>query len=260
MTGRRLAAAFVLVSAVAMAGAAHGGASICDAPADDTFIAFGLPRIAAKLKAREAVTILVVGTASSLDYGTDPAGRAYPARLLAELRKLRPVPPVTVLNRSVRQETAAMIVQRLDQEIAAGKPDLVIWQTGSTDAVRQVGVSEFGEALGTGIDVVHRRDVDLLFMTPQFMPQAVTVSRFDDYVDYMEQVAQSRRVPLLKRFDIMRHWSESGAIPMDPAGKAEKLKLIDTVQACIAEQLARAIVSAVADDAPEGRERAKPKQ
>lgn len=260
MGGRRLAAAVVLVSAIAMALAAEAGSSICDAPTEDTFIAFGLPRLATKLQSREAVTIMVVGTASSLDYGNDPAGRAYPARLLAELRKLRPVPPVTVINRSVRQETAAKIVKRLDQEIAAGKPDLVIWQTGSTDAVSRVGVSEFGEALGTGIDLVHSRDVDLLFITPQFMPQAVAMSRFDDYVDYMEQVAQSRRVPLLKRFDIMRHWSESGAIPMDPAGKAEKLKLIDTVQACVAEQLARAIVSAVAADAPEGRDRTTPKQ
>lgn len=259
MTGRQVAAALVLVSGLAAAIVAPAAANICDAPSDETFIAFGLPRLATKLKAREPVTIMVVGTGSSLDYGTEPAGRAYPARLLTELRKLRPVPPVTVLNRSVRQETAAMIVKRLDREITTGNPDLVIWQTGSTDAVKRVGVTEFGEALDTGIDMIHRRDVDLLFITPQFMPQAAAVSQFDDYVEYMEQIAQSRRVPLLNRFDIMRYWSESGAIPMDPTGKEEKLKLLDTVQACVAEQLARAIVSAVADDAPEGRERS-PKQ
>jgi hypothetical protein len=255
MSGRRLAAAWVLASAIAAGPVAPASAGICDAPADDTFIAFGLPRVAAKLKAREPVTFLVIGTASSIDYGAEPAGRAYPARLLAELRKLRAVPAVTIVNRSIRQETAAMMTKRLDEEITAAKPDLVIWQTGSTDAVKRVGVSEFGDALGAGIDLIHQRDIDLLFMTPQFMPQAAAMSRFDDYVDHMEQVAQSRRVPLLKRFDIMRHWSESGAIPMDPAGKAEKLKLIDTVQACIAEQLARAIAAAVADGAPEGRER-----
>lgn len=259
MTGRQVAAALVLVSGFAAAIVAPAAANICDAPSDETFIAFGLPRLATKLKAREPVTIMVVGTGSSLDYGTEPAGRAYPARLLTELRKLRPVPPVTVLNRSVRQETAAMIVKRLDREITTGNPDLVIWQTGSTDAVKRVGVTEFGEALDTGIDMIHRRDIDLLFITPQFMPQAAAVSQFDDYVEYMEQIAQSRRVPLLNRFDIMRYWSESGAIPMDPTGKEEKLKLLDTVQACVAEQLARAIVSAVADDAPEGRERS-PKQ
>ncbi|WP_119420342.1 SGNH/GDSL hydrolase family protein [Desertibaculum subflavum] len=259
MSGRRLAAAIVLATAMAVAGPA-AVAGTCDAPADDTFIAFGLPRVAAKLKAREPVAILVLGTASSLDYGTDPAGRAYPARLLTELRKLRPVPTVTVVNRSIRQETAAAMIKRFDQEIAATRPDLVIWQTGSTDAVSRVGVSEFGDALGTGIDLVHRRDVDLLFVTPQFMPQAAAVSRFGDYVDYMEQVAQSRRVPLLNRYDIMRHWSESGAIAMDPAGKPEKLKLIDTVQACVAEQLARAIAAAVSDDAPEGRDRTAAKR
>lgn len=259
MSVRRVAAAVLLAAAVAMAGVPVA-AGICDAPADDTFIAFGLPRVAAKLKAGAPVTVLVVGTASSIDYGNDPAGRAYPSRLLAALRKLGPAPAISIVNRSIRQETAAAMIKRLDREIGAANPDLVIWQTGSTDAVSRVGVSEFGDALGAGIDLVHDRDVDLLFVTPQFMPQAAAVSRFDEYVEYMAQVAQSRRVPLLNRYDIMRHWSESGAIAMDPAGKAEKLKLIDTVQTCVAEQLAHAIVSAVAEDAPEGRERTTPKQ
>lgn len=259
MSARRLSAAIVLGAAIA-ATAMTAVAGICDAPADDTFIAFGLPRVAAKLKAREPLTILVIGTASSLDHGSDPAGRAYPARLLTELRKLRAVPTVSIVNRSIRQETAATMLKRLDQEIGAAKPDLVIWQTGSTDAVSRVGVSEFGDALGAGIDIVHRRDVDLLFITPQFMPQAAALSRFNDYVDYMEQVAHSRRVPLLNRYDIMRYWSESGAIVMDPAGKAEKLKLIDTVQACVAEQLARAIAAAASDGAPEGRGRTAARQ
>ncbi len=255
MNAGRLAVAFVLASALTAVAATPALAGPCDAPDSDTFIAYGLPRLAAKLKTRMPATVLVMGTASSIDYGSEPEGRAYPTRLLTEIRKIKAMPAITVVNRSIKQETAGMMIRRLDQEIAATNPDLVIWQTGSMDAVKRVGVSEFGEALSTGISLIHRRDIDALLVTPQFTPMAVAMSRFDDYVEHMEQVAQSRRVPLLNRFAIMRYWSESGAIPMEPAGKAEKLKLIDTVQACVAEQLARALVTAVGDGAPQGRER-----
>jgi len=238
-------------------GAASGQpvAAPCGTAEGSVYVGFGLPRLAERIKAREPSTILVLGTGSSLDYGASTASSAYPARLLTEVRKFRAVAPITVVNKSVRGESAAALLQRLEQELLAAKPDLVIWQTGSIDAVRQAGADEFGGTLDQGIEMMHRRDIDVMLVTPQYMPKAVSVTNFQPYVGYMQQVAQSRKVLLFDRFEVMRSWADSGSVELDPAGKDAKLKLIDKVHGCVAALIARMIVTATGDKAPEGRER-----
>lgn len=251
---RWLALAGFILSCPALA---HGQTPTlpCATPESDTYVGFGLPRLAAKLQAREPSTVLVLGTASSLDYGAEASAKAYPTRLLNEIRKLRAVAPITVVNKSVRGETAAMVLQRLEQEIAANKPDVVIWQTGSIDAVRQVGPDEFGTVIDKGIAKLHKRDVDVVLITPQYMPKMSAVTNFQPYVGYMQQVAQSRKVLLFDRFEIMRAWADGGRVDLDPTGKEAQMQLIDKVHGCVAALLARMVVTASGDKAPEGRER-----
>lgn len=227
----------------------------CDGGAGEAYVGFGLPRLAAKLKAREPSTILILGTGSSIDYGADTASKAYPARLLNEIRKLRAVAPMTIVNRSVRGETAFAALKRMEEEVAAHKPDLVIWQTGSIDAVRQLGADEFGAVIDKGIAKLHKRDVDVLLITPQYMPKAIAVTNFQPYVVYMQQVAQSRKVLLFDRYEIMRAWADGGRVELDPAGKQAQTQLIDRVHGCVAALLAQMVVTASGDKAPEGRER-----
>ena len=45
-----------------------------------------------------------------------------------------------------------MMASRMDREVIAWKPTLVIWETGTTDAVRGTELDEFRQTIQAGID------------------------------------------------------------------------------------------------------------
>ena len=63
-----------------------------------------------------------------------------------------PTARVTVHNRAVARQTTQEMAARLDQEVIALKPLLVIWETGTTDAVRGTELDEFRQTIQDGID------------------------------------------------------------------------------------------------------------
>ena len=115
----------------------------CAVPDDLLFSDSQLRRVSKAVADQHKLDIAVVGTGSSALAGPDGPRSAYPARLEATLN-LR-LSGVTV-------KVAALLRSRLSAwDLAKGmnkllideKPDLVIWQTGTIDAMHQVRPGEF---------------------------------------------------------------------------------------------------------------------
>ena len=119
----------------------------CGAPAALTAIPTPLERTAARLEAKEPVLIVAVGSSSTAGTGASAAEATYPSRLQAELRQRFPGADLTVLNRGKGGEDAGEELARLDRDVGAAHPDLVIWPLG-TDAVRR---GEELAAVGEGV-------------------------------------------------------------------------------------------------------------
>src|SRR5690606_30379953 len=91
------------------------------------------------------------------------------------------------------------------------KPNLVIWQTGTVDAMRGVDPDDFRLTLDEGVETIHSGGADVVLMNMQYSPRTEQLIANTAYVDNMRWVAQHRHVPMFDRLGIMRHWSDIGA-------------------------------------------------
>jgi len=122
------------------------------------------------------------------------------------------------------------------------KPDLVVWQTGTVDAIRRVELDEFRAALEAGVDTLQTGGADVMLMNMQYSPRTESMIAVAPYVDEMRSVAQQRDLALFDRFAIMRNWSDEGAFDFYAAGRDNGLA--QRVHDC----LGRAIGTLVIED------------
>jgi hypothetical protein len=122
------------------------------------------------------------------------------------------------------------------------KPDLVIWQTGTIDAMRRVEPDDFRNALEEGVETLLKGGVDVILMNMQYSPRTDIMVALQPYADNMRVVAQQHEIPLFDRLAIMRHWSDTGAFDLYAAGKDNVLA--HRVHDCIGRGIAALIIDA----------------
>lgn len=229
-----------------------------DTPADPCevpdYILFGESRLEHVKKAvadHKRLTILVIGSGSSQMPGADGAGKAYPGRLEDVLRKRYPQVDVRVIAVAKSRQTAADMAQALEKALLDRKPDLVIWQTGTVDAIRGVDPESFRTSLDEGIDHVVDAGADLILMNMQYSPRTETLISLSNHADIMRVVARDRDVPLFDRLEIMRYWNDHGNFDLSLATK--DLATAYSVHDCLARALASLVVEAASLDSVKAR-------
>jgi uncharacterized protein YqgV (UPF0045/DUF77 family) len=198
-----------------------------------------LPRVAEIAAKTKELRISVVGTASSVIPGEGP-GSAYPARLEAALQARLPGVKVTVIPHAKPRQSAAEMVRELRSILVDDKPALVVWQTGTYDAVRGLDADEFRIALDEGVETLHAGGADVVLMNMQYSPRTESMIAIGNYVDNLRWVSREREVPLFDRLGIMRHWSESGTFDLYAASK--DMATARRVHDCLGRLLATLIV------------------
>jgi hypothetical protein len=197
-----------------------------------------LSRTFAALEAGGRVTIVAIGGASTLGRAAALESQSWPARLEQELARRYPKATVKVFNRGVARETAAQMHARFERDAFAEKPDLVIWETGTTDAVRSSDVDAFMEVLQKGIGELAERKMEVLLMNPQFSRRSDFIVNFNRYIVTLRGVADISEVPLFPRHEIMRGWAEAGVFNFGVTGKEQRRELAIRVYACIGQGVA----------------------
>lgn len=203
-----------------------------------------LPKVRAALQDGGALTVLVVRTANPQ---ASRASMTYPARLEAELKRRMPGREVRVAVRNLPDESAAEMVLELKASLARELPALVIWQVGTVDAMRNLNVESFGEALAEGIGLVHELGSDIIVMDMQYSLQTTQLINFQPYVDYIDWVTQNHDVFHFPRYDIMRHWVEDGQVDFNTETPEAKQRSFTFVHNCLGKLLADSILTMVLD-------------
>ncbi|HEX2216284.1 MAG TPA: GDSL-type esterase/lipase family protein [Xanthobacteraceae bacterium] len=228
-----------LVAAVAAVAGARAQET-CAVPEHLTHVEGKLPRVA--LMAKDAkLDILVEGTGSSTLTGPEGARAAYPARLEAALASRLPGVTVSVRTDVKSRRTTAEMAKALAGLAPAAQPGLVIWQTGTIDAMRGVDPDEFREALEKGVRKLQAVGIDVLLVNMQYSPRTETMITIEPYAEAMRWVAQQTDVPLFDRFAVMRHWSETGAFDLSGSNG---LQVAERVHDCLGKLLAELILDA----------------
>jgi hypothetical protein len=210
-----------------------------------------LKRVAASVKERKSLRIIVVGTASSSLIGPTGAASAYPARMQVALE--RRLPGVAVETRAMvrPRQTASQMAGEMEKFAADSKPVLVIWQAGTVDAMRGVDPDSFRFAIGAGVDALQKAGSDVILMNLQFSPRTESVIALGSYADNMRLVSRERDIPLFDRLAIMRHWNDVGTFDLATATKDTKMAA--QVHDCIGRALASQIIDAAQLEAMENK-------
>ena len=202
---------------------------------------YPLPKVARAL-AEKKFNILVVGAGSSQLPGVNGAKNAYPARLQQALADQLKGVEVKVTTDIKASRTAAEMVKVLPTDLEATKPALMIWQTGTTDAMRAVDPDQFSQALDQGINTARRAGADVVLVNAQYSPRTESMIALSTYSEDMRWVALQQEVPLFDRFSIMRLWSDLGTFDLYSATK--KLDIAERVHDCIGRLLADLVIAA----------------
>jgi len=199
-----------------------------------------LPKVAEAVKSGHTLEILVLGSRSSTI--TTSEASAYPSRLQAVLREKLPAITVNVSVELQAKKTAEEIAAGLVKLMEGKRPTLVIWQTGTVDAMRSVDPDDFRSAVDEGVAALQNTGTDVILMNLQYSPRTETMTSAPPYLDNMRVVAQQHDVPLFDRFAIMRQWNDSGDFDLFSASHG--LDLAKRVHECLARALSTFVIEA----------------
>ena len=244
-TGRAVAAGLLALASLltfAPAQAEDATTPACEMPSDMLPTENVLGKAAEQVKSSHQLDITVVGSGSSTLAGPDGASAAYPARLEYYLRQKLPGVTVHVATDLHMRQPAEDVAPDLGKLVKDGKPTLVVWQTGTVDALRLVDADDFRNAIGDGIAALKTAGADVVLMNPQYNPRMETVLSVTAYLDNIRVVAQERDVPLFDRFGVMKQWSDSGDFDFSITTRSQALAR--SVHDCIGRALAEFVVAA----------------
>ena len=219
---------------------ADDAAPACDVPAYLLTTESALPKVADALKTGHPLDILVVGSRSSTINTSD--GSAYPGRLQAVLRERLPSVAVNVSVELQVKKTAEEVAAGLVKLVEGKRPTLVIWQTGTYDAMRSIDPDDFRGAVDEGVAALQNTGTDVILMNLQYSPRTETMISAPPYLDNMRVVAQQHDVPLFDRFAIMRHWNDAGDFDLFSASHG--LELAKSVHDCLGRALSKFVIDA----------------
>lgn len=203
-----------------------------------------LPKVGERLRRKETVKIVAIGSSSTAGAGATKPANAYPARLAQELSRLWPGSTVTVLNKGANGEEVPQMVARFDRDVMAEQPDLVIWQFGTNSILRSDGVLRYEPAIQDGIRRLKASGADVIVMDPQYAPKVFGDPDYREMVRIIGRTTRVEHAALFRRFFIMRHWVRGIGVDIDELVTPDGLHHTDRGYACIAEVLAQGIDAA----------------
>jgi lysophospholipase L1-like esterase len=217
----------------------------CSIPHELASIGAPLSRTEARFRAGGPVTIVALGSSSTEGTGATRHELSYPSRLGALLQARFPDVPIRVINRGVGGETAPQMLARLDHDVLAEKPDLVIWQLGTNGVLRDFEPTEETAVVHQGIARIKAAGADVMLMDLQYAPAVLAHAGYRGMEHILAGIAHNEDVALFPRFSVMRHWAEDGRMAFPAMLASDRLHMNDASYECLARQVAHSIAAAV---------------
>lgn len=196
------------------------------------------------------VKVLAIGSSSTEGVGASKPSATYIAKLETTLEGAFKGMDFDVVGRGKGGEVAQGAADRMKREIEEVKPDLVVWQVGTNDALRHVDIERFRSCLKTTLAWLAQNKIDVVLIDPQFGNQLVKDSYYEQVVTAVAEVARDMRVLLVDRFETMRELQRERGDAFYLS--SDNLHLNDNGHRCMAEQLARSIVAGLLQADAEG--------
>jgi acyl-CoA thioesterase-1 len=166
---------------------------------------------------------------------------SYPSRLEQELADRFPGVDIRVINHGVGGQDVGEELIRLDRDVIAEYPDLVIWQVGTNAALRRDDVSADEKLIRRGVAVMKEHGIDVVLMDLQYAPRVLDRRASAEMERLIAEIAQATHVGLFRRFEIMREWDHTHQLAPASTIGPDGLHMTDASYGCLANQLAEAL-------------------
>jgi lysophospholipase L1-like esterase len=225
--------------------------ALADAACPDTPTAtpIALPHLRSAIDHGIEVVIVALGSSSTQGAMASDLAHSYPAVLQQMLSAGLPQAHFAVINRGIGGQDATEELARLDADVLAVRPRLVIWQVGANGALRNVDPAIFRALVTTGVHRLQAAGADVILMDNQQSPRLLATPEEPVLDQSLAQVAADTGAALFSRRALMRSWLRDGA-PFAEFIASDGLHHNDHGYFCIAESLGHSIVAGLAPHRP----------
>lgn len=242
---RRLAAAFAGVLASLSPALAEQSANVgvpsCAVSPALSGIGAALDRSALRIDQGRPLTIVAMGSSSTLGVGASAPSMSYPSRLEGQLRDRFPDVEIRVLNRGVGGQDVGEELNRLDHDVVAEHPDLVIWQVGTNAVLRRDDLTADEQLIRRGVSLMTEGGIDVVLMDLQYARRVLARPAWGQMERVIGEIAHSNHVGLFRRFEIMQEWDRTQQLAPSAIIGPDGLHMTDASYGCLASQLAEAL-------------------
>ncbi len=232
-------AALVLILAI---GTAHAAPENCP-PAGD-FPTPLLPHTRAALATNQPIVVVALGSSSTRGWMSTNVAHSYPALLQRELNDALPQADFAIINRGIGGQDAPEELARLDSDVLAIHPQMVIWQVGANGAVRDASPASFKRLVAEGIDKMKAAGADVIMMDNQRSPRILASPEHGILENALKEVAADLGVNLFSRGALMDHWAAAGS-PYEDFVAPDGLHMNNRGYGCLARALGDVITTAL---------------
>ena len=230
-------------------------AVVCDIPADLTTPDSPLSHVAAALAAKRTVGVLALGSGSTVGDTSGATGAAFaytrpgasfPFQMMEALRVADPAAMFRLTVKGGRAMAAEDMVPLLRQALTDGHVDLVVWQTGTVEAVRGLAPSALRDVLQAGIKAAEAAGADVVIVDPQFSRFLRANVDVSPYQAVLQQVAGVTNAALFRRFDLTQTWATTGRIDLERVSRDARERAISELNICLGRALATFVLNGAA--------------
>jgi lysophospholipase L1-like esterase len=213
----------------------------CAVPPKLSAIEGALDRTTLRIQLGKPLTIVAMGSSSTLGVGASTSGMSYPSRLEQDLKERFPGVEIRVINHGVGGQDVPEELTRLGRDVIAEHPDLVIWQVGTNAVLRRDDLSTDEQLIRRGVSLMRDNGIDVVLMDLQYAPRVLARPASADMQRLLAELAKRARVGLFRRFEIMQEWDRTRQLAPAAMIGPDGLHMTDASYGCLADQLAEAL-------------------
>jgi acyl-CoA thioesterase-1 len=203
-----------------------------------------LPHTRAALATNQPILVVAIGSSSTRGWMATDIGHSYPALLQRYLNDTVPHISVAVINRGIGGQDAPEELARLESDVLAIRPQMVIWQAGANAAVKDVSPATFKRLMQNGISQLKAAGADVILMDNQRSPHLLASPDHVLLENAMHEVAAATGVNMFSRGGLMDQWAQAGA-PNEDFVAPDGFHMNNRGYACLAEALGSTIAAAL---------------
>ncbi len=203
-----------------------------------------LPHTRAALATNQPLLAVALGSSSTRGWMATDIAHSYPALLQRALNDSLPKADFAFINRGIGGQDAPEELARLDSDVLAVHPQLVIWQVGANGAVRDESPQVFRHLVEEGIGKLKAAGADVILMDNQRSPRILAAPEHGVMDETLRDIAHDTGVNLFSRGTLMDRWAASGA-PYDDFIAVDGFHMNNRGYACLAQAMAATITAAL---------------